>query len=236
MHKHNPGATPLYAAALTGSYSCIEQLLLAGAKVNAKNLDGSTPLLVSCQEGHLQTSMLLSSYSASRETGRWRGKSPKCGTWAEELAQRRGHTELVRWLRDSSGFSPLHHVEVLTPERTLSLLHEGYSPVASRGRLCSSPAELARTLADSAAAELILGAAAPWSPETHRLWSRAHQDRAVVVVKMGYLLARQYAGEHTYSMTDVWLANIMPRAITWERASTVESGARRERRGSGASR
>ena len=212
MNRHNPGATPLYAAALTGAYACAELLLAAGANTNAANLDGSTPLLVSCQEGHLLLSILLSSHGASRRR-RWCGRRPRSGcTWAEELALRHSHTELVRWLRGSSTFSPLHHIEVLTSERTLSLLHSGCSPVAG----CISPAKLACQQPDKAAAWLILRAAAPWSPQAHWLWSTTCRDRAVLVVKIGYMLARQYAAEHGYcAMIDVWLMHVMPHAITW---------------------
>ena len=102
MTKRNPGATPLYAAALKGSTKCVTLLCEASANPNAQNRDGATPLMVSCQEGHLEVSMILSSYGSSREMRPWKGFLPKSGSWAEELAKRSGNNQLVRWLKEST--------------------------------------------------------------------------------------------------------------------------------------
>ena len=67
MTKLNPGATPLYAAAFTGSMPCVKMLCEAGAAVNARTEDLKSPMLACCQEGHLELAMLLSSYGAERE-------------------------------------------------------------------------------------------------------------------------------------------------------------------------
>ena len=224
MVKHNRGATPLYAAALKGADVCAALLLKCGANPNAMTENEATPMLVACQEGHLLTSMLLSSYGASRETRPWRGLVPLVGTWADELAYRYGHEELVRWLRASGSFSPLHHIQVLTPQHTLALLHEGCSPTACCTSPCYkspvSPADLACKHPSNAAAEIILNAAKPWSPATHELWSDDLRARAVFVLKLGYLLAHEYAAGAECSMRDVWLAHVMPLAVTWDDSCT----------------
>ena len=224
MTSHNPGATPLYAAALVGAEACVRLLCEAGAIVNAKNKDGATAMLVSCQEGHLQSAMLLSSYGASRETGSWRGLIPTSGTWAEDLAKRSNkNPALVRWLKASAAFGPLHHVEVLTRQRTLALLREdGCSPLAGP----VTPAELALAHPQSAAAALILRAAAPWSPKTHDLRPRVIRARAVEVLKIGYQLARTHsAGVNEGALIDAWLAHVMPHAIAWDDLPSASSAA-----------
>jgi ankyrin repeat protein len=49
MTGHNPGATPLYAAACGGSLRCAKLLCEAGAKIDARTQNDASPLLVSCQ-------------------------------------------------------------------------------------------------------------------------------------------------------------------------------------------
>ena len=49
MTGHNPGATPLYAAACGGSTRCASLLCKAGAKIDARTQNDASPLLVSCQ-------------------------------------------------------------------------------------------------------------------------------------------------------------------------------------------
>ena len=215
MTTHNPGATPLYAAALTGSTRCVGLLCEAGANINAPTRDGATPLMVSCQEGHLQTSMLLSSYGATRPSAGFKGFNPVHGSWPDDLAVRSGNQELVRWLNESAAFCPLHHLEVLTPQRTLALLRSGrFSPVA--GGECA--AERARKHPSSEAASLILRASAPWSPAQHELWGWQHRAFAFELLKIGYRL-RSKLGD---AMLDVWLAHVMPHAVTWDLGAEEE--------------
>ena len=49
MTGHNPGATPLYAAACGGSLRCAKLLCEAGAKIDARTENDASPMLVSCQ-------------------------------------------------------------------------------------------------------------------------------------------------------------------------------------------
>ena len=210
---HNPGATPLYAAAFTGSLRCASLLLDAGAKVDARASNGKSPLLVACQEGHLEVAQLLSSHGAARDiTFAW---DVPVGSGAEALAEKGGHHELLQWLRRSPNWSALCHVEALTPSRTKALLRGGASPVERHGAAsCRAPAasaaEIALEFPRSAAAQLILQAAAPWSPSTHELWGPRARARAAELVVFAYHFARRL-GNHAF--VDVFLFCVMPHAI-----------------------
>ena len=216
MTKHNPGATPLYAAALSGSVRCVSILCEAGANVDAKTFNGATPLMVSCQQGHLQTSMILSSYGASRGKGHFQGCLPRTGSWAEDLAGRSGSAELIEWLHESSpeGFGALHHVEVLTVRRARTLLRSGrFSPFAGGNQ---SPVARARRLLRehraAPAAALILRASAPWSPASHELWGTKQRALAIELLKIGHKLCPKWGR----ALLDVWISNVVPHILTWE--------------------
>ena len=214
MTVHNPGATPLYAAALVGCGYCVSLLCEAGANVNAQTANGATPMLVAYQEGNRKAAMVLSSFGANRGAQYvLMGFPPHGASWADDLAARSGNDQLIDWLAESVDYSALHHVQVLTPERTLALLRDGASPV--HGKV--TPAQLARkheeTHAGNQACRLILLAADPWSPETHELWGAAHRARAVEVLKIGYLLASKHAGCAYQSFIDAWSTHLLPLAI-----------------------
>ena len=129
MTGHNPGATPLYAAACGGSLRCAKLLCEAGAKIDARTENDASPMLVSCQNGHMGVAMLLSSYGAPRDVicSDWPGvdacsDDAPASSDAEALAEEGGHTRLLRWLIESRRYSPLHHVQALTPERATQTL------------------------------------------------------------------------------------------------------------------
>ena len=67
-------------------------------------------------------------------------------------------------------------------------------------------------------AALIVRAAAPWSPGTHALFPAGARARAVELLRVGWLLARQLQGalaanEVEMAFRDVWLGHVMPHAI-----------------------
>ena len=160
-------------------------------------------MLASCQEGHLDVAMLLSSYGARRDNK---------GSEAVDLAEEGDHHELARWLRASTNYPPLHHVRVLSRTRAYSLLRSGASPVARHGG--TSAAELARALPASAAAQLIVRAAPRWSPSTHELWGPRARARAAALLQIGYQLSRQRFVGSEGGWVDVWLYAVMPHAVT----------------------
>ena len=224
-------------SALHGHLDCARLLCDAGANVNAACNQGATPFFASCQEGHLGVAKLLSSHGAARNgTGPFAvaAGSAHVESTVECLADKFAHTELLEWLRLSRGWLPLHHVDVLAQERARELLRADVGELSTRlphqrarhgsslqatclpsgrvtcGRL--TPEELARDQPGLPAAQLILRAAAPWSPDTHQLWDAWHRRRAVALCKLGYLLAYRLEREQ-HSFGDAWVRHVMPRAM-----------------------
>ena len=167
------GATPLYMACLEGHVECMHLLLSAGATVDLAS-NGFTPLYLACFQGHGECAQLLSSYGARREL--------QHGPVADlAFSTHAGHAALTEWLARSRDWSPLHHLEVLSPERTRELLRGGadlhIKPSAGDDR--TSPLERAQQLAPgSAAASLVVRAAGPWSAASHELFPDAERARA----------------------------------------------------------
>lgn len=176
----NSGGSPLFVACIRGQTKCVELLLSAGASVDLANESGQTPLWSACIYGHIQCAQLLSSYGANRDFS--------YGDTAESFSALFGHTALVEWLALSREWSPLHHLEVLSPDRTRALLRGGadlhLSP--STGDT-ATPLERARQLAPaSASASLVVRAAGPWSTTTHELFGDAERARAVTLAHSLY--------------------------------------------------
>ena len=209
MTVHNPGATPLYAAACAGSVRCACLLCEeAGAKVDARTSNDASPMLVCCQDGHLEVAQLLSSYGASRDPifafcvpcgSEVRADGPilraimgpnQHAIPTSYFPSRRPRSSPRRMGTPSSSrappvveYPPLLHIEALTPQRTTALLRGGASPVERHGGVTA--AELAAKLPASEAGRLILRAAAPWSPADHELWGAKARARASALLKLG---------------------------------------------------
>ena len=113
------GRTALSVACEMGHAEIASKLLAAKANVDAWSLHtGYTPMYDACRFGHLGCVQLLSSYGASRTFS-------ALGHTAERIATFEGHHDIAAWLVTSRFWTPLHHLEVLTPERTLALLRAG---------------------------------------------------------------------------------------------------------------
>ena len=190
------GATPLQAAAMKGQTDCVRALLEYGASVNHGGGAGVTPLFVAARQGHTFCVHLLSSYGARDEH-------------AADGAANRGHVELTVWLRHAQAWTPLHHLEVLTPARALALLRGGADLHAGS----PSPLERARTVPGEVSA-LVVRAGRQWSPQTHHLFPATARLYAAEVLRLGYLLAwsPRYTGEAS-SLVDVWLGYVLPYAV-----------------------
>jgi ankyrin repeat protein len=63
------GQTPLYAAAQEGHFHIVQQLLEAGAYVNAAHAEGSTALYAAAAHGHLEVVQLLLAAGADVNEG-----------------------------------------------------------------------------------------------------------------------------------------------------------------------
>ena len=174
------GDTPLYFACMRGHTECVELLLGAGASVDLATDYGATPLYFACIDGNIRCVQLLSSYGANRIFG-------PIGLTAEDISARR-HAALTQWLARSREWSPLHHLEVLSPERTRALLRGGADlHLAPSTGDTATPLERARQLAPaSASASLVVRAAGPWSTTTHELFGDAERARAVTLAHSLY--------------------------------------------------
>ena len=144
---------------------------------------------------------LLSSYGASRKA------HPEAGT-PEEIAERHGHAELAAWLRATDGWTPLHHLEQLTPKRARALLRGGAALHAG----APSPLERARTVGGEVSALLLR--AARWSEGSHELFPAPARAQAVAVLRLGYLLASAQYPMEAVALVDVWRHIVLPHAIT----------------------
>ena len=121
-----------------------------------------------------------------------------------------GQAEIAAWLVRSRGWTPLHHLEELSPARTRTLLRDGADPHAQP---TPTPAERASAIG-GAVSELVLRAARPWSRVSHELYPDAARARAVELLRLGQQLSTQpcFTGEEQ-AVVDVWITHVMPHAV-----------------------
>jgi hypothetical protein len=179
------GSTPLFIACWEGRIECIRLLLDAGASVNlATTDDGSLPIFIAFHEGHFEIVQLLSSYGASRIDFYPLALVALPSTYPN-------HAVLIKWLIVSRHWTPLHHLEVLSPERARALLRAGAGLHLKPKPEVPSPLERAQQLlstksASSSAASLIVRAAGPWAVESHELFANAERALAATLVRSLY--------------------------------------------------
>ena len=116
-----------YAGQVPGYTHCLEvaRLLLdRGASPDCLDKYGNTPMYYMAFYGHLRMVKHLSSCGASRALGP-SGFFPDVLTACMEIDLCDEVVELCQWLRESSEWTPLHHVEVLSYARAEKLLNEG---------------------------------------------------------------------------------------------------------------
>ena len=90
--------------------------------------------------------------------------------------------------------------------------HSARAPRRRKMRAASGE-QVVVSAAGGAASALILRAAV-WSPEAHELFPSAARARAVILLKLGHLLARspRFAAE-AGSLVDAWVGFVLPHAI-----------------------
>ena len=255
VHFRDPvdGATPLHMACMMKHSDAARLMLEARAAVDASADNGLSPMRIACEDDNLPLVCLLSLHGAARSGGRppfsaeriahrhcpqpLLGEPPQCGP-------------LHSWLARSRLWStPLHHVSLLTPSHTRSLLRGGAdlharckhhaapateevvplcssgaapSPQLPSGAAPPSPLELAQGMRDGEpgfdSARLVMQAAEEWSPASHALWPDALRARAVVLMRLGWLLARSttppgpFVGEEQ-GLSDAWQERVIPLAL-----------------------
>ena len=187
-------AEALHAACRANRLDEIKSLLRARVDVNARDAEGASPLCVAVESGSLSVVQLLSAHGARRAHVReFAG-----GLFAEEAAEAAEQPHVLAWLRQSRSWATsLHHSPVLEETEVLELLRSGADLHARRYGMttCPSPLDVAlQTLQQqtpSRASQLIVAAAGPWSPATHRLFPPAARQRAVELLLLGQLIVRR---------------------------------------------
>eukprot|EP00966_Prymnesium_polylepis_P235036 5436328-Prymnesium_polylepis.1 len=197
------GNTPLHTAANQGHIECVRALAARGADVNRANPQGYTPLHTAVIECRLDAVRVLHEmgadingcsfimptralfhYATPIYLAAHRGLTIPCqllssygahrnGEEEAEAAERQEHVSLAAWLRASVRWTALHHLEVLTVERTTALLRSGADPHAG----APSPFDLARTAGGEVSA-LVRLASGLWSRESHCLFPAPARERA----------------------------------------------------------
>lgn len=219
-HSVEAGSTPLISACFKGHLDIAAELLEAGADFDRAMEDGVTPMIAACMEGNLQLVQLLSSYGACRLVPIPQADESVQLLNAEDAAQFQCHESVSDWLVQSRGWTPLHHLDFLTPERTTKLLRAGarLDAVAADGStplsLASAQMKKSSLAADSAAA-LIIRSTESWSPSSHALFPDKAAQRAFELMCIGHQLSRlsQFSGEEQ-AITDVWFEFVLPAAVT----------------------
>jgi hypothetical protein len=126
------------------------------------------------------------------------------------------------WLLETRRWtSQLHHLELLPTARVRALVTAGTDLHARDGLDADapSPLSLARQLlvrdAAHENAQLVVDAAAPWSPHNHALFPKAARARAIELLLLGCLVAREqrFACCET-ALIDVWRQHVMAHAVT----------------------
>ena len=165
---------------------------------------------MSCARGDTECVQLLSMYGASREAS-VQGHA----VTAESIASH--HPTILAWLVASRDWcSPLHHVHMLSEERTVELLSGGADLNHRTPGVANapSPLELAHLQpVSSVAARLILCAAEPWSQCSHYLFPAHARSWAKEVLRLGYLLAFERYPMESGQLTDVWREVVLPLAV-----------------------
>lgn len=205
-------AATLTSIVARGDTKAVSLLLESGLSASPENSFFKDSMISASKAGNMQLVMLLSSYGASRgEPAGYHGCFPY-GSEAESAARTAGYGEVADWLALSYGFTPLQHLQVLTPERAIALLRAlEISPRCGR----PSPLQLAHQHPDCAAAPYVLSASAAWSPATNVLWPAPQRKRVAELCRIGQLLAR-HKSAHEGSFFDAFLWHVLPHAVTHE--------------------
>ncbi|KAG8457834.1 hypothetical protein KFE25_005103 [Diacronema lutheri] len=189
------GMTALMLASLEGHVECARVLLEGGANVHlVDSLTGHSALVLGCE--HLCIVQLLCAYGARRDEL----LAPDGGALLHDLPD-----ECRAWLFATRRFtSELHHVEFLPVERVRALvvggadLHVRGGGGGDSGAVADAPtpleiarALLARGLKAHDGAQLVVDAAALWSPRTNKLFPARARARAVELLLFGHALTRQ---------------------------------------------
>ena len=255
VDEHGPTkATPLLVASEHGHHETVSVLCAAGAAVDHVNRDGDTALILAVDQHHVQTAAVLCAAGANVDQGDAMGRTPLflaiddgnleiiqlllsygasrsitiMGTnrTAIDMAMRRGHDELAKWLFASEGMiTPLHYLRIVSAARARDLIRGGADIYAHQMMSEVTPVDIARKIVamgdatedDGSAVALVLQAARPWSRDTHALFPAAARARAVELLIWGHRLAREPWFDARFpavALLDVWVGSVIPHAVS----------------------
>lgn len=207
-HTADNGVTPLHLACAQGHTDVVRALIAGGADVDRQTNSGYTALEFAALHNHLPAAKVLCAHGAARGD-------------AFDEAVAHGHHETADWLVSSSSWtSRLHHLGEISAEEATALLRDGADIHASLGAGHPSPLTLARSAKargerlDGTAAEVVLCAAEPWSPSTHRLMRDEQRQRARELLFLGYSVARAAPADAEGSLLDIWRGHVLPLALS----------------------
>ena len=243
-----------YACSVDGRsrYELIKLLLEAGADVDSPSAQGRTPMYEACccigkeaEEGTIRLLVLLSSYGANR-TFHFSPGTTMIGNSAEEVLTSRFDfhgrdadlfPELdlgCRWLAETRGWSPLHHLADMSLERARVLLSGG-ADVHQEDEDGETPLDRAKAMCGAllieyagTAAHLVLEWGAPWKRATHAFYPSVVRARVAVFMRIAQAIRRgkaAYKGRtrhalfpyaHPVSISDVFESMIIPYLIAAE--------------------
>lgn len=245
------GDTALKRAAENGHYAAAELLISRKANLDLPDVEGGTPLMFACQSGHIRlVSLLLESgaranlYSINGLTaikvaitagceravqlcsaygGRRSGQSRE----HEAFAVEHNRKNVATWLARSRGWTPLHHLEILTVSSTLSLLRcEGASSDAACADIYAAsadnetPLSIAKALHERGEAPLgspaaMVLMASRWCSQSAHLFPATTQARAGELFRIGFRLSRKPAFVSVaQGFLDIWLEIVMPLVLS----------------------
>jgi hypothetical protein len=125
------------------------------------------------------------------------------------------------WAVATEAWTPLHFVEFISPARVLKLIEGGADPFASEP---DTPASIARAvlgrIPEHAGAQLLLQAVGGWTSRAHHLFPAPARARAIELLLLGSRMPMP---------TDVWVSEVMPRAIDRDSVGVRCSGRLRDR-------
>lgn len=184
-----------------GDETGVASALRAGANPNRQREEFTTPLLraVSCGKSALPIVKRLLVSGAELHGS----PMPLCFSITDP--------DLWAWLKVRDDFCTRWHFFSEVSEASLSRalargevsLHRRQN---ARGR---SVLEVAARAPHAPNAHLVLQAAAPWSPATHRLWPSGARRRVLVLLCAGHAIA----AAHGRGVLDVWLSVVLPHAM-----------------------
>ena len=227
-----PGFTPLIHACRNFANEIVAKLLDADADVDQADANGVTPLHyatgftragIDLREA-LHCVQLVSSYGAARISANVSGDpiTPPAPLTPEQLAAALGLGNMASWFATSLHWSPLHHLEVLTPARAFALLRAGAGANAAAGASGPTPLDRAKELCSSgradagSAAHVVLAWGAPWSRQTHKHYPPKVRARAAELVVLAQRIKRGDAFRRPGSVADAWESLMIPCVLKME--------------------